>query len=166
MQTYSGKVMAFSEEEVGVYQGARSTPTSPLKRLTSQLSKVRDQSLTSHSHTTHRLVCIQILLFFLSLWSPWQLPPSTLGTYHPPPCNSLHAVPEPCNSKAAGGLGTGHSIAVWQTTRMHCLLLLMSCPGHSWHACCACILAAIASCCLLRNIINVDIGQAATPVNI
>ena len=40
VQTYSGKVVAFSEEEVGVYQGSRSTPTSPLRRLTSQFSKV------------------------------------------------------------------------------------------------------------------------------
>lgn len=57
VQTYSGKVMAFSEEEVGVYQGSRSTPTSPLKRLTSQLSKVR-QCSKPYSHMKRRWVCI------------------------------------------------------------------------------------------------------------
>lgn len=40
VQTYSGKVVAFTEEEGGVYQGSRSTPISPLRRLTSQFSKV------------------------------------------------------------------------------------------------------------------------------
>lgn len=40
MQTYSGKVVAFSEEEVGSYQPTAPAPSSPLKRLSSQLSKV------------------------------------------------------------------------------------------------------------------------------
>ena len=39
VQTYSGKVVAFSEEEVGSYQPS-SAPSSPLKRLTTQFSKV------------------------------------------------------------------------------------------------------------------------------
>ena len=41
VQTYSGKVVAFSEEEVGSYQPS-SAPASPLKRLTTQFSKVHE----------------------------------------------------------------------------------------------------------------------------
>ena len=40
VQTYSGKVVAFSEEEVGTYQPTAPASSSPLKKLSSQLSKV------------------------------------------------------------------------------------------------------------------------------
>ncbi|KAL3157729.1 hypothetical protein ABBQ32_012156 [Trebouxia sp. C0010 RCD-2024] len=47
VQTYSGKVVAFTEEEGGVYQGSRSTPISPLRRLTSQFSKAMQSSASA-----------------------------------------------------------------------------------------------------------------------
>ncbi|DBB10076.1 hypothetical protein WJX82_004052 [Trebouxia sp. C0006] len=43
VQTYSGKVVAFSEEEVGSFQPS-SAPASPLKRLTTQFSKAMQNS--------------------------------------------------------------------------------------------------------------------------
>lgn len=51
MQTFSGKVVAFSEEEMGSYQPS-SAPSSPLKRLTSQFSKVSLQVVRSYTHTS------------------------------------------------------------------------------------------------------------------
>ena len=58
VQTYSGKVVAFSEEEVGSYQPS-SAPASPLKRLTTQFSKVHESPPPATTlHATHLIATL------------------------------------------------------------------------------------------------------------
>lgn len=69
MQTYSGKVVAFSEEEVGSFQPS-SAPASPLKRLTTQFSKVHESlppAVSEPPVTQHTLLPLCSVHFIATL---------------------------------------------------------------------------------------------------
>lgn len=72
VQTYSGKVVAFSEEEVGTYQPTAPASSSPLKKLSSQLSKVCPPVILSAHHNLQHMQFQQMNMSgqcIVHLWS-------------------------------------------------------------------------------------------------